>query len=259
MSSLSAREIMLRPGVALPDWSVITRSVARDTLTAIYDVLDWDRKLAGIGPNEDRVWQAAVDQFVESGAGPVLDGITRATGLSRDEVKAAVARLAQRDVLVLDESGATIVGAYPFSVRSTGHIVRVNDRALNAMCAIDALGIGAMYGRDVMIDSACRHCEKGIAIATKAAGEAIAAVTPPGAVVWSGIHYADNCAANSLCRVLVFFCSDDHLEAWRDARDPGAPGYRLTIEEALEVGKAIFRPIRSPASLPASQGAAGNE
>ncbi|HSE77396.1 MAG TPA: alkylmercury lyase family protein [Alphaproteobacteria bacterium] len=242
----------------MPDWSAITRSAAREALTALYEVLDWDNKLAGISPGEDCVWRAAVDQFVESGAGPVLDRIMRATGLSRDEVDAAVARLAQRDVLVVDESGAMIVGAYPFSVRPTGHIVRVNDRALNAMCAVDALGVGAMYGRDVSIDSACRHCEKGVAIATKAAGKAIATVTPRGAVVWSGIRYADNCAASSLCRVLVFFCSDDHLEAWRDARDPGAPGYRLTIEEALEVGKAIFQPIRLPASPTAMQGAVGD-
>src|SRR5512145_1150445 len=99
MSNVASRQVILRPGVRMPDWSAITRSAAREALTALYEVLDWDNKLGGISPGEDCVWRAAVDQFVESGAGPVLDRIMRATGLSRDELDAAVARLAQRDVL----------------------------------------------------------------------------------------------------------------------------------------------------------------
>ena len=31
----------------------------------------------------------------------------------------------------------------------------------------------------------------------------------------------------------------------RSKTDPSAPGHRLTVDEAMEFGKAIFRPIRA--------------
>ncbi len=229
----------------MPDWSAITQLVAREALGSIYDALDWSSKLADIGPTEDHVWRAAIDHFVEAGGGPTVDHLSRTTTLPPETVETALIALRARDVVVLDDAGARVAGAYPFSSRATGHVVEFDGHLLNAMCAIDALGVGAMYGRDVAIRSACRHCGQAVRVSTMGRGEAISAVEPEGAVVWSGIRYSDNCAANSLCRVLVFFCSDGHLQAWRDAHDPDAPGYRLTIDEALEVGKAIFRPIRS--------------
>ena len=60
-----------------------------------------------------------------------------------------------------------IVGAYPFSNQETGHRVTLDGRVLNAMCAVDALGIGAMTGRDIAIASGCRHCRAPIRITTR--------------------------------------------------------------------------------------------
>lgn len=72
--------------------------------------------------------------------------------------------------------------------------------------------------------------------------------SPPSAIVWSGIKYEDDCAATSLCAVLTFFCSDGHLESWRHTNEPDTLGFRLSMHEALQVGRAIFTPLLATAS-----------
>jgi hypothetical protein len=68
-----------------------------------------------------------------------------------------------------------IVGAYPLTSRKTEHQVHVGGKRVHAMCAIDALGVRAMLGRD-------------------------------------------------------------------SANHPDAAGYRLSLDEAFQVGRAIFGP-----------------
>ena len=109
------------------------------------------------------------------------------------------------------------------------------------MCAIDALGVGAMYGRDIAIQSDCRWCGGEIRIATRDQGRALAEVSPPGAVVWYDFAYRGS-AAVSCCPAMAFFCSDEHLELWR-SRTPDRQGLRLSMAEGLEVGRALFGPV----------------
>jgi mercury(II) reductase len=110
------------------------------------------------------------------------------------------------------------------------------------MCAVDALGIGAMTDRDIAIASSCRHCGAPIRITTRERGRAVAAVAPSTAVMWQSVRYEDGCAASSLCATTAFFCSDEHLSAWRDERSADEPGFRLSIEEGLQAGRALFGP-----------------
>ena len=111
------------------------------------------------------------------------------------------------------------------------------------MCAIDALGTGAMCGRDITIQSSCAACVAAIRVALRDRGAALQRVSPGGAAVWLGMRYADGCAADSLCRSIAFFCSDAHLEAWRAANHAGVAGYRLSMDEELQVGRAQFGPM----------------
>jgi len=60
-----------------------------------------------------------------------------------------------------------------------------------------------------------------IRIATRDQGQALADTEPGTAVMWQSVRYEGACAANSLCATTAFFCSDDHLSAWR--RDRSAP------------------------------------
>ena len=63
-----------------------------------------------------------------------------------------------------------------------------------------------------------------------------------------GVAYADGCAATSLCTVRAFFCSDEHLASWRETEHPDGKGFRLSMDEGLQTGVAIFAPLLAPAS-----------
>lgn len=229
----------------MPDWSQVSAPAARSALDAIVDAEWLTAKFADLDPMEDSVWQVVLEGYADLGRAPSVPEIASRMGISPDATKGWLRRLRARDQIVLNEAGDSIIGAYPFTEQSTGHRIRLGERALNAMCAIDALAVGAMYGRDIAIDSSCRHCGKAISITTRQRGLALESALPAETVVWAGIAYANNCAATSLCRVLAFFCSDDHLETWRETDAPGARGIRLTLDEAMQVGKAIFVPIPS--------------
>ncbi len=60
--------------------------------------------------------------------------------------------------------------------------------------------------------------------------------------MWQSVRYEGACAANSLCAATDFFCSDDHLATWRRECSENEAGFRLTIEEGLEAGRALFGP-----------------
>ena len=110
------------------------------------------------------------------------------------------------------------------------------------MCAVDAFGIGAMTDHDIRLASRCRHCGTPIRITTQDQGRALAQVEPPTAVMWQSIRYEGACAANSLCATTAFFCSDDHLSAWRREQAADEAGFRLSIEEGMEAGRDLFGP-----------------
>lgn len=49
--------------------------------------------------------------------------------------------------------------------------------------------------------------------------------------------------ATSLCTVIAFFCCEAHLDAWCQTDHPGTDGHRLTLGEAMQVGRALFAPV----------------
>jgi mercuric reductase len=237
----------VRPGVTFPDWSVVTSPLVKDALLAMNDVL---RIMAG--PNQpadrwsdrdllvDRVRVALLKLYAEVGRAPTQSAIAKRARLSDATIQPQLEELRRRDLVVLNAD--RIVGAYPFTDRAAEHQVTLDGRVVNAMCAVDALGIGAMTDRDIAIASRCRHCGAPIQITTRDQGRALADVKPRTAVMWQSAHYEGGCAANSLCATTPFFCSNDHLCAWRRERSADEPGFRLSIEEGLQAGRALFGP-----------------
>jgi hypothetical protein len=135
--------------------------------------------------------------------------------------------------------------------------VRLDGHELNAMCAVDALGVGAMFGRDVAIESACRACGRPIHIETGRDGTELQSVSPAESLVWIGLRYAGGCAATSLCTTIALWCCAGHLRSWRED-SPGLEGHRLTVGEALEVGVALFSD-RLAAATPGEGTMGGND
>jgi mercuric reductase len=234
----------LRPGVRMPDWSLVADPAARAALAESMAVAGRREKWAGLSPAEDRLWQAVLRGFAAAGRAPAAAALADATGLSAAEVADLLAALRRRDLLVQDAAGE-VSAAYPFSARETPHRVTLGGAAwpVFALCAIDALGAGAMLGLESRVESACAACGAPIRIRTAGGGRRLAAVEPEGAVVWCGIRYAGGCAATSGCALKLFFCSEAHLDAWRRRTGLEAPGHRLTVGAAHQLGMALFVPM----------------
>jgi hypothetical protein len=54
-------------------------------------------------------------------------------------------------------------------------------------------------------------------------------------------------AAASCCSSIAFFWSEAELQQWVSAQTPQPKGYPLTLDEALEVGRALFEPVLAAA------------
>lgn len=236
----------LRPNVHRPDWRKITRAVAREVLQRRLvahpaGVARWE----GLDTVEDEAFKAVLRYFAHHGRPPTREALADAIGRSFDEVKRALESLRARDLVVLDQAGGSIVAAYPFAAYSTGHRVALGGQTVDSLCAIDALGAGAMHGAESSIESACAHCGVPIHIATCRAGMELAAVEPASTMVWYSLAF-DGCVAQSCCPSTLFFCSDDHLAAWRGGKGAGTAGDRLNTAEALQIGIALFEPLLRP-------------
>ena len=232
----------VRPGVTFPDWAAVTSPQAREALLAIFDAIGAEKMWRSYTPAEDAVRTTLLRLYAEQGRAAAIGDLARHAGVSESAIGSHLASLKARDLVVLDADGGRIVGAYPWTDRETEHRVSLGERTLNALCAIDALGAGDMYGRDVEVHSSCRACGAPVTIATRDRGRAVADVQPGSAVVWSGIRQTDGCAADSMCTVIAFFCEDAHLASWRAQHHSETPGFRLSIDEALQAGRAFFAP-----------------
>jgi hypothetical protein len=135
------------------------------------------------GPRAD-VLRAAYTLFVEQD-GPVSTAeVERAcAAIPPEAVREALAALDAEDLIVLD--GDRIVTAYPFAGEPTPFVVDLpGGRRRHACCAIDALGLAPMLGRQVAVRSRCHHCGEPLELVVAAAGP----VAGPGAasevMVW---------------------------------------------------------------------------
>lgn len=238
--------IELRPGVVFPDWSAVSSETARQALDAIFEAFGVANGWNDYSAEEDSVRTAVLRSYGARGRAPTVAELAADTGLPEEAVREGLGRLRERDMVVLDGISGEVSGAYPFTENDTGHRVVLGEQTLNAMCAVDALGAGAMFGRDATVHSSCRHCGAEVRVSTRDGGRALATLAPADTVVWTGIQYEDQ-AATSLCTVIAFFCSDRHLEAWREGNRE-LKGYRMSVDEGLQTGRAIFTPFLAPAS-----------
>lgn len=230
-------------GAIIPDWGAVTTPQAQSALRAIVEVFI-SLKWSGLDETESRIHGIVLRGYASSGHAPEAADIAAETGLATDEVSCILRRLTGRDLLVLDDAGR-VTGAYPFTDGPTEHHVEAGGLVVDAMCALDALGVGVMLERDTIVRSACRQCSRPLAIHTRNHGRELDQVAPSGIVVWSGRRYAAGCAASSLCTLQAFFCDDAHLETWcATIPDSRQHGVHLSLPEALEIGRAIFAPMR---------------
>ncbi|WP_219501286.1 alkylmercury lyase family protein [Nonomuraea ceibae] len=207
------------------------------------------------------VHQRVLRAFVETGQPPAqkdLDQAAAPYGSSGSEV---MAQLHAADFLRLDHSGV-IVAAYPFSPTPTLHRVQISGGPeVYSMCAIDALGIAAMIGRDVTIHATEPGTGQAITVTVSAQGDQVE-WKPGSAVVFYGQQEDAACcetcppessadtsvpsvAADVCCGYINFFTDAAAAQAWSTSH-PQVAGQMLAQRQAWEIGVHIFGPLLRP-------------
>jgi hypothetical protein len=209
-------------------------------------------RIALVSPGARRLHEVILDGFATAGhaPGPVALAAAVPPGADADRL---LAELHDRDVIRLDERG--IRSAYPFSGVATRHQVAIDGGPIvYAMCAIDALGVHAMLGRDTVITSADPTSGAKITVVVQ---DGRALWTPDTAVVVVGsatnapMSGTASClpaapteaqpvaAADRCCTVMNFFTDTASAEEWLVVH-PEVTGVILTHRQALHLGVDIF-------------------
>ncbi len=124
-----------------------------------------------------------------------------------------------------------IVFAWPLSNVPTEYLVTIQgSKPVYGRCAIDALGMSAMYGRPVEI--AATSVASDVAIRITVNGDRVERAEPADAVVWVA---GEDCG----CDEMALFANRAELEAWRRALDK-PEGNTLTLAEATKYGVEVF-------------------
>ena len=159
------------------------------------------------------------------------------------DLEDAVNALKERDMVVFTGEGEPL-GAYPFTMEAREHSVQVNGHRVYAMCALDALAVGPMFGTETQIDSRCRVT--GDPVSIRMAGNTILNPDETGdihfGISW-GAANADSCCADSLCMEMMFLRDGETARRWL-ADDPETREV-FTLQEAVEFGGRFFSPLVS--------------
>jgi hypothetical protein len=149
----------------------------------------------------------------------------------------ALATLSREDLVHRGAEG-TIAVAYPFSGRPTAHRVRFpSGHEVDAMCAIDALGIAPMFGKPIEIES--RDPVSREEVVARVAPDGATEWWPESAVVVAGAIRSEGDACCGCCPVLNFFASPANAERWLSGH-PEVRGNVISMREAAAAGRAVF-------------------
>ena len=108
---------------------------------------------------------AVYSHFAETGSRPSGDEIARRTNSEVGAVLSAYRRLETLRVLVLEDDGASIRMAPPFSGVTTQHVVEADGVRYHANCAWDALGIPAALHKPATVHSRCEQTREALQLA----------------------------------------------------------------------------------------------
>jgi hypothetical protein len=192
-------------------------------------------RLSGLSPTQSDLYRWILRQFA---AAPPSAEATRAAArdLGLDPAE-ALAVFARDDLVHLDGEGRLQV-AYPFSARDRGHRVLIDGLGeVQAMCAIDALGIAPMLDLPVEIVSRDPISRGEIRVQLRP-GEP-ASWQPEEAVVIAGSACSDGPSFCGCCDVLNFFETAENAKRYLHEH-PEIAGMPITIPEAAEAGRVVF-------------------
>jgi Alkylmercury lyase len=190
-------------------------------------------RTARLSGGERVLYRWVIERFAQ-GAPPTSAQL--ATQAQSVGAAAALAALAREDLVHTDNDGAITV-AYPFSAGPRGHEVAVDGRVVQALCAIDALGIAAMLDQPIEVRS--HDPISGREIRVHANPDGVSDWQPAAAVVVSGSSSCDGPSYCGCCDVLNFFASSENAQQYL-RENPSVKGMPISISAAAAAGRAIF-------------------
>jgi hypothetical protein len=179
--------------------------------------------------------QEILSAFVDTGRAPRTDWVAeRAVDLDLG-VDDALEALADADLVHTDDGRMGV--AYPFSGSPTPHVVRFDDGpATWAMCAVDALGIPLMTGRDAAITSS--DAQTGEAIRIRCEGGHWT-WNPTGVVMLVAATSGCSTAAEAACRHIHFFVGHEQAQGYLES-NAALEGEICDQATSVEVGRIVF-------------------
>ncbi|HET6213518.1 MAG TPA: alkylmercury lyase family protein [Micromonosporaceae bacterium] len=203
-------------------------------------------RIAHVSRAARTVHTAILRAFAATGAAPDAAMLAGAVPAGH-ELGVLLRELHDHDVVRLDDQGG-IRAAYPFSGVATAHRVAIGGGpVVYAMCAVDALGIAAMLGRDTTITSTDPTGGQEIEISVlngQTAWRPDTAVVSVGSDTTAAPAGGDCCppgaaAVDRCCGVMNFFATPTSAQAWLAAH-PAVSGVVLTQQQSLRLGVDIF-------------------
>jgi len=190
---------------------------------------------AGLPTTIRQVHRAVLRAFLATGQAPHRDDLGLPEGIDPAE---AFRRLDEVDLVHLDDGRVAV--AYPFSGVPTGHVVRLAGAApVHAMCAIDALGIPLMTGRDGAIESADPNDGRPIRVERRGATWSW---SPETTVVLLAQTRGCGPAADCLCPTITFHPKQERAEEYLRSC-PELTGLVLDQAQAVEIAYCSFGPL----------------
>lgn len=187
-----------------------------------------------------RLHQAILTRFLDTGRPPDHTWVQQKADALGLDPRPACAELATADLVHLDETGRVAV-AYPFSGVTSGHRVQLADGpSVWAMCAIDALGIPQMTGRDATIAATDPHSGEPIRVEVTGGEWRWHPQSTTVLVAQAKADDASDAAALCACPHVNFYTSPNHARA-NLANHPELTGELLLAQGgAIELAGAVF-------------------
>jgi Alkylmercury lyase len=192
---------------------------------------------AGLPPELASLHRQVLRAYLATGGAPGAAELGRlASGLGLPPGE-AMARLEAADLVHADPATGAATTAYPFSGVPTPHEVRVGGAPLlYAMCAIDALGIPLMAGRDGVINSVSPGAGDPITVEFRAGTWRW---QPATAVVLLASSGAGGPSRSCSCPFIAFHATAEQAAAYlRDG--PATAGRIVTQTDAVAAAEAEF-------------------
>ncbi len=194
-------------------------------------------RLTHLKERERTLYRWILASFARAHA-PALDELCERASELELEVEATLDLFARLDLVHRNAATGEILVAYPFSAVPPGHSVLIDIAyRVEAMCAIDALGIAAMLEQPIEITS--HDPLSGGEVWIRVDPSEGAWWEPTSAVVLAGSAHCDGPSFHGCCDVLNFFQNDDSVCTYLGAH-PELTGFPISIPDAIEAGRIIF-------------------